>query len=492
MPKSFSETRLHWCFHKTDINYMKKISRTTPSNRVQKIASYLLLFILASTTSNAQQITGQFSELINQRIKLVGYSDFASYVIDSTQTDGQGRFILHFSSRDKGIGLLEPENTKPFITLLADDTLELMGKSTMQPESIEIISGKQTKAFVRYITEQPKREQALSAWMYLQQMYTSEPLYTTEKQTIAAITREVMRITSDELSFLDNLEQESFLKWYIPMRKTLSSVGNVAHYRPNEIPQTRKALRTINYADNRLYNSGLLKEAIENHIWFVENSSGSLDSVFTHLNTSIDIILEQLKDDTEKFNLVAARLFEVLEERSLFTSSEYLSKQLLKNEDCGCLHPDLEKRLHKYGKMATGAIAPDIEFGAYTYYPEGETAKKLSEVKADYYLLVFAAGWCAHCKEALPKIAEMYPHLKAKNIEVVLVSLDENTQDFTQFAAPLPFISTTDFKKWESQPVIDYQVYGTPSYFMLNKDLTILKKLTSLEHIKTWVDWAGK
>jgi len=247
-------------------------------------------------------------------------------------------------------------------------------------------------------------------------------------------------------------------------------------------------LRNINYADARLYKSGLLKEAIGNHIWFIENSSGALDAVFKDLNSSIDIIIEQLKEDNEKFNLIATTMFEVLEERSLFTSAEYLAKKLLEDEDCGCLNPDFEKRMQKYGKMAEGSTAPDIALGEATYYPEGVTARKLSEVKSDYTLVVFAAGWCPHCTEELPKIANYYPTLKQKNVEVILVSLDENASDFAKFAAPFPFISTTDYKKWGGQAATDYQVYATPSYFLLDKDLKIVKRLNSVEHLKAVVD----
>jgi peroxiredoxin len=102
--------------------------------------------------------------------------------------------------------------------------------------------------------------------------------------------------------------------------------------------------------------------------------------------------------------------------------------------------------------------------------------------------VVFAAGWCSHCTEELPKIAAYYPTLKEKNVEVILVSLDENASDFAKFAAPFPFISTTDYKKWEGQAALDYQVYATPSYFLLDKDLKIVKRLNSVEHLKAMVD----
>jgi thiol-disulfide isomerase/thioredoxin len=113
----------------------------------------------------------------------------------------------------------------------------------------------------------------------------------------------------------------------------------------------------------------------------------------------------------------------------------------------------------------------------------------MRELNADYYLVIFAAGWCGHCQEEMPKLKEFYPTLKGKKIEVVLVSLDEHQVSFSQFTKSLPFISTTDLQKWNGKAATDYQVYGTPSYFMLNKDLQILQKIKDVNHLKTWVDW---
>jgi hypothetical protein len=69
-----------------------------------------------------------------------------------------------------------------------------------------------------------------------------------------------------------------------------------------------------------------------------------------------------------------------------------------------------------------------------------------------------------------------------------LVSLDDNPKDFAKFAAPLPFISTTDYQRWDGKAVEDYQVYATPSYFILDKDLKILIRPKSVEHIQSWIN----
>jgi thiol-disulfide isomerase/thioredoxin len=448
-----------------------------------------LVVLLSNFYTFAQQLTGNLPQLPNQAISLYGYKNFERYLIDSTQTNAKGEFTLRFTAKNYGVAVLNSKGLQANILLLAPENIAVQLVDDAEVTMLKITQGKQNLLLQQYILEQPKRQQALSAWDFLQRLYATDSLFITDTPSFLAIQQAKQSLQAQESTFLQNLPANSLLRWYIPLRNLIGSVGQVAQQRTHEIPTTLAALRQINYADERLYKSGVLNQAIENHIWFIENSSGPLDSVFTDLNRSIDIIIKQLKDDKEKFNLVTKYLFEVLEKRSLYTSSEYLAKRLLDSEDCGCLNPEFEKQLHKYGKMAKGATVPDIVFTKFSNFPEGIPIKTMRELNADYYLVIFAAGWCGHCQEEMPKLKEFYPTLKGKKIEVVLVSLDEHQEGFSNFTKSLPFISTTDLQKWNGKAATDYQVYGTPSYFMLNKDLQILQKIKDVNHLKAWVEW---
>ncbi|MDC1370859.1 hypothetical protein N8289_03350, partial [Flavobacteriales bacterium] len=67
--------------------------------------------------------------------------------------------------------------------------------------------------------------------------------------------------------------------------------------------------------------------------------------------------------------------------------------------------------------------------------------------------------------------------------------LDENKQMFNNFTAIFPFISVCDFKKWESQPVKDYYVFGTPTMYLLDKNRKIILRPNSVKQMDSWVDW---
>lgn len=154
------------------------------------------------------------------------------------------------------------------------------------------------------------------------------------------------------------MDKNSYVSWYLPIRKLIRSVGTVAQYRTEEIPSTIAAFRAIDYSDERLYKSGLLKDAIESHYWLLENMGQPLDTVFKEMNISTDFLLASLANDEQKINEITEFLFKLLEKRSLFTSSEYLALKVLTQNSC-TLDDDLAKQMESYRKMKKGNTAPD-------------------------------------------------------------------------------------------------------------------------------------
>ncbi len=148
---------------------------------------------------------------------------------------------------------------------------------------------------------------------------------------------------------------------FLPVRKLVSSVSTIAQYRTEEIPDAIAAFRQMDYTDSRLWKSGLLRETIEAHFWLIENSGRSLDSVFVEMNISIDHMINNLQSDEKKLNEVTDYLFRLLEQRSLFNSSEYLALKVLNEVSC-TIDNNLAAQLESYRAMKIGNTAPDFVF----------------------------------------------------------------------------------------------------------------------------------
>lgn len=450
---------------------------------------FCTIFLTSAFSANSQNnITGTFPPLAGKEVRLEGFNGFNTYLIDRVKVDNKGEFTLSYADKDRGMGYLVSGEDRPFIVVLSDDTLELKGETLGNAQTIQIIKGEENQLFGQYATEHPRREQALSAWIYLERIYTQDSLFAIHNTPRQAIEIEKQRIREQDSTFLANLSTDMYVSWFLPVRKLVSSVSTIAQYRTNEIPGAIAAFREMDYTDTRMYKSGLLRDALDSHVWLIENSGRPLDSVFVELNISIDHIVENLLQDEQKFNEITEYLFELLEQRSLFGSSEYLAIKLLNETSC-TLDADLANQMEQYRKMKKGNIAPDFTFPEHTFIPPHLKASSLKDIASDYKVVVFAAGWCGHCRQELPEIAKVYNKWKDQGVEVILVSLDETQQEFDSFAGDFPFVSVSDFQKWESPIVKDYHIFATPTIYLLDKDLEIILRPHSVKQMDAWVDW---
>ena len=458
---------------------------------MKKTIATLLLILFYNAFLNAQSITGNLTQLINQPIKLEGFNGLKTYPISSSTIDEKGNFKLTYSKADYGVGYLMSADEKPLFVILSGEDIEVVGASLSNIETIKIAKGQENKWFEQYAKEHPRREQALSAWVYLEKIYKLDTLFSVQKTPNKAIQSEKQRIKNEDLKFLNQLPKDSYISWFLPTRKLVSSVSVVAQYRTEEMPATIAAFRAMDYTDQRLYKSGLFKDAIENHFWLLENSGKSLDSVFLEMQKSIDAMMASLIKDEKKLNEVTDFLFDLLERHSLFQASEYLAIKVLNETSC-TINSDLAKQLESYRAMKKGNIAPDIIFSGDNFAPgygQNNAPNKLSDLKNKYTVVVFGASWCQKCTEELPEIVKHYSKWKAQGVEVVFVSLDENKEMFKNFTSRFPFISFCDYQKWSSTAAKDYYVFGTPTMYLLSDKRKILLRPNSVSQMDAWVDW---
>lgn len=460
-------------------------------NVVFLLSAVVLISMVFSAGLSAQSITGRLSLLANGKVKLMGFEGWNHNDIDSFTVAADGTFRLNYMPADYGMGYLMGEDNKPFFVILSGEGMELRGESFASAETIEILKGKENQLFEQYALEHPRREQTLSALIYLQRIYEADPLFDSQENTKQAIKTEIQRIRQEDNHFLSSLPAESFVRWYLPIRKLISSVSVVAQYRPEEIPESIAAFRALDFTDERLYKSGLLSDAIESHFWLIENSGRGLDSVYVEMRKSIDYLMENLLTDEIKFNLITDYLFKLLEKRSLFEASEYLALKVLNETRC-TIDKNLASQMESYRAMKTGIIAPDFAFPddylAPAYTPVA-APRKLSDVKSKYTVVVFGASWCPACPDELLNIVRLYEKWKTHGVEVVFVSLDEDKQVFRNFAGGFPFISICDNKKWEGPIVKAWHLFATPTIYLLNDKREILLRPNSVNHLDSWVDW---
>ena len=454
---------------------------------------YLIILILfvhvVSQTTAQNSIAGNFSSIKGQTIRLMGYRGVDVFTIDTAVVNTLGNFELNYSDANLGMGYLLTKENTPYAVVLEKGKVQLTGQTLGDASTIVINNGEQNKLFVKYVLDHGKREQALSAWGYLKNLYELDTLFKNEYATKFSIASEINNLNKADSDYLKILPPNSFMYWYLPIRKLISDVQTVVSTRPQEIPATTKAFRSINYAHPQLYSSGLLSDLLESQFWLIENSGLERTMMVKEMNTSVDFILASLNKNEKLYNEWTNYLFQYFEKHSLFTSSEYIALKVLNQQEMK-LSMALVNRLETYRKIKIGSIAPKIEFKGDVYVNRAlvSNINSLSDIKSKYKIVIFGGSWCSSCRSEVIQVIPHYENWKKQGIEVVIVSLDTDKKAFEEFATEFSFIFACDYKKWDTQAAKDYYVSSSPTMFLLDSSNKIILRPATIPVLDSWLE----
>ncbi|NIF07551.1 TlpA family protein disulfide reductase [Chryseobacterium sp. Tr-659] len=220
----------------------------------------------------------------------------------------------------------------------------------------------------------------------------------------------------------------------------------------------------INFLDksgDMLESSSLLRPVLVAYL----NSAGN-----TNVAGSVDKLLDRLKVETPRGQTVLSELIDIFD---VYQMDEFKSKYLSLAKNLKCTINDrLASTLKSNANIEMGAAFPNYKFQSAT----NTTAKSLYDVKADKKIVVFWSSTCSHCESELPKLLEKYNDLKAKNIQIVGLSLDVDKNSYTKKIAAFPWVNDSELRGWNSSYTDTYNIHATPTYFILDANNKIISK----------------
>lgn len=145
-------------------------------------------------------------------------------------------------------------------------------------------------------------------------------------------------------------------------------------------------------------------------------------------------------------------------------------------------------RMEGYRMMKVGATAPD-----FALRDADGISHTLSELPAPYTLVLFWSSTCGHCREMMPELKQWYLEensigLEENSIglEVVAISIDSSAALYEDYIAmePMPWISGHDPHGWQGKLASKYQIYATPTLFLLDGQRTIMARPASFRQLQ--------
>lgn len=127
----------------------------------------------------------------------------------------------------------------------------------------------------------------------------------------------------------------------------------------------------------------------------------------------------------------------------------------------------------------------------------------VNTVPAEYTVVFIYDPECGHCRESAPKLAKQTETLKAKNVQVVAVSVDRTTERWKKFIKEFKFGSILNGIDIHKNPATGkeeyytdfkgtFDVYATPVVYILDKDKKIIAKRLPVEQIEDFLNFHSK
>lgn len=152
-------------------------------------------------------------------------------------------------------------------------------------------------------------------------------------------------------------------------------------------------------------------------------------------------------------------------------------------QQCGSSMDLVKRRLEGYQKMAIGKQVPD-----FTTLDINNNPVNLYSSVNPYTLVIFWHTDCSHCQALMDDLPVLYGQdlFKKHNVNIISISIDEKKESWEKYSQEHKLNWTNTFIEgaFNSEIASDYNLFATPSMFLLDDTHTIIAKPTTLEELK--------
>ena len=444
---------------------------------------YILLILLFQFTlafSQEYNLKITVKNLPEKEIYLAGFYGDKNSILDTVQSDTTGNF--YFKMKDgyhPGMYRIFLDKEVFFDIIYNHENIEIETLYEYLYDSLNVISSTENALYYDFLKRMHDYRMKFDLLSPLSDYYPrTDTFFQDVRAKYIGIQADIQIYLNARIEQYDDAWTTKIMKIKKPLfyDPSLDEFGRreytINHYFDN-----------IDFSDVELIRSNVYSSIAIEYMSLFSNPNLSQEQLENEFIKAVDKIMYEAMDNNIIYEFIVDYLVGGFErfhfDKVLDYIAENYSPEQCENEE---RKTDLKTRLEKYAELAVGKSAPDIEIPDST----GKIIK-LSEINSKYTLVLFWASWCTHCNEVLPKIHNIYVNsVSRKTLEVLSVSLDNEKEEW--FAAlkagNYTWLNCSSLKGWDTQAAIDYNIYATPTMFLLDKNKNIVAKPITFNELK--------
>jgi len=249
---------------------------------------------------------------------------------------------------------------------------------------------------------------------------------------------------------------------------------------------------TVDFNNTILQSSDFLTERMFNFVYGVNSGNNGDDDTAIYTENTKHFLQEVNRAPLKIKKRLLTDLWQQMADLNFESIANYITSNSLMDLAVKTSDNKLVEALTLYRNLSTGNKAPDFYIELKEDGQEKLVTKKISDLDiAQNYIIVFWSSTCSHCLEEIPKLHSLIKTQEKGLAKVIAIGLEDEPYKWKGLTYNYPeFIHVYGEGKWDNKIGNDYNVTGTPTYFVLNKNKEIIFKPEGFDGVKAFFNQA--
>ena len=417
-------------------------------------------------------IEGTIHNLGKTRLFLLGISGERTKVADSTLSDSLGRFRM-ITQPDPLAGLYRLSWSKTgFVNLILNREDVSFETDARQPEDSLRIKVSTENRIMNYFSGIVKINQAK-----LELLMPVVDYYPVRDEFYKRSVGELESIQKAQIVTLDSLALRYPQSFAVRMEKSMQPP-----YLPGSLSRTARLeylkqhyWDKVDFNDTALLRSNLFVDKVIAFLAIYHDTRLNQKQLEAEFIKAVTVALGAASVNQDTYKFMLDYLVGGFDKYHFDDVITYIAENFQDPYSCedAARKSALQKKLDNFKKLAVGKPAPGIEV------PDQKGVKtKLMDIQGEFTLLVFWSSECPHCTEMMPKLKTVYDKQNPRKLQVMAVSLDTSRNAWISYTRreKLNWINVSDLKGFAGKAEDEYNVYATPTMYLLDREKKIISK----------------